>query len=120
MTASSFTRQTILDALLRDTPFAGISEHWVGIWTGNPATTGAEVQASEYGRVAVTFSDLFENDVEVLFDVALSTWGTLAYLVVVDQQTGGNILGWATGSGDPIAHGIQPRIAVGNLDWNLT
>lgn len=120
MTASAFTQQTLLDTLLRGIPYAGADEHWVAIWTANPATTGAEVQADEYTRVAVSFSSLFESEAEILFPVALSTWGTMAYLVVLDAQTGGNKLGWAAGSGDPVVHGIQVRVAPTDLGWTLT
>ena len=123
MASSVYTETVVRDALLRGVTLQGINTHFLAIWSnGTPeSTNGVEVGAVEYTRQAVTFDTNYKNQNRIVFPQAVSSWGDIDYLVVVDQQgTGGNILGWGQASGRTITSGLSVVIEIGDLTVNMT
>lgn len=60
----------------------------------------------------------FENAVDVQFDVASSSWGTITHVALWDSLTGGNALAsYAVSNSKSIDAEEQVRFAIGELEF---
>ena len=96
------------------------------MYTSDPtdAGSGTEVSGGSYARTAVTFgapSDgVSTNSAAVEFPQATGSWGTVAYIGILDASTSGNLLyHTALDASKTIASGDVFRIATGSLSVTL-
>jgi hypothetical protein len=99
----------------------------VALYTTDPtdADTGTEISGNAYARQSVTFSapsnGATSNSAAVEFPQATGSWGTVAYLGLLDASTGGNLLyHTALDASKTIDTGDVFRIAIGSLAVTLT
>jgi len=114
---SVYTENLVLSALLRGQQ-AVVSGTWLALFTAYPADgLGGEVTAAEYVRVSVTFDATFVNDAELVWPMAVTSWGSIEYLVVVDSgvKGAGNIILWEDGVGNTVIPGRRVKIAAGQF-----
>ena len=95
---SNYLENALLNAVLRAGSYTSPSDVFVGLFTSDPtdAVTGTEVSGGAYTRKQVTFAapvaGVATSDVDVAFDQATATWGTITHLALFDAVTGGNML----------------------------
>ena len=98
---SAYLENTILDLVLRGTPYTPPSAVYLALFTNNPtdANTGSEVNSvgTGYSRKQMVFSSpssngAISNSNEILFDPATASFGKVTHLGVFDAETGGNLL----------------------------
>jgi len=74
---------------------------YLALFTTDPGAVGdmsGEVTAADYARVAITFGapatpGVFANDAPASFPVALTGWGTIGWVGIVDSAvTGGGLM----------------------------
>ena len=76
---------------------------WIGLFIGNPYTSGTEVNKSDYQRFSVTMGAPTQNetsgvcksvnvgDSDNVSVAAETNWGNVSYFGIMDAQTNGNI-----------------------------
>jgi hypothetical protein len=95
---SNYLENALINATLRNTAFTSPTTVYVGLYTTDPtdANTGTEVSGGSYTRKAVTFgapsNGVSTNSAAVTFDAATASWGTVAFMGLLDASTGGNLL----------------------------
>jgi len=112
---STQTANTVLNVLLRQQSAVG-EPTWLALFGAHPAFgTISEFTAGDYERVSVTFDASFVNDAELVWPMALTPWGVIEFIVVVDTATKGtgNIILWEDGSGSSVIAGNRVKIAAG-------
>ena len=86
--------------VLRGTQCSGFSPY-LAYFDSNPSSGGAEIQADDYTRTAVTMSEpiqqtsgsgaaLSQNTALAMTPNAASNWGNVSYVGIMDAQTAGN------------------------------
>jgi hypothetical protein len=95
---SNFLENALINATLRNTAYTSPTTVYVGLYTSDPTdgNTGTEVSGGSYARTAVTFgapsNGASLNDAAVEFPQATASWGTVAYIGILDAATSGNLL----------------------------
>ena len=100
---SNYLEVALLNAVFRGTAFTSPANIFVALYTSNPtdADTGTEVNAAEYARQTVTFTEptqdaqgraRISNSNEIVFPIAQSNWGTVTHIGLRDAATAGNLL----------------------------
>ena len=124
---SNFLEDAIINATLRNTSYTSPTTVYVGLYTTDPtdANTGTQVSGGSYARTAVTFgipsNGVSTNSAAVEFPQATASWGTVAYLGILDAATGGNLLyHTALDTSKTIDTGDIFKIAVGSLSVTLS
>ena len=98
MSAASNYAETLALTYLLTTGSATRPTSWyVGLFTTNPtdAGSGTEVSGNNYSRKAVSFTvtnDTATNSATVTFDPASGSWGTIGWIGIYDNTSGGNLL----------------------------
>ena len=100
---------------------------YVALHTADPTNAGTEgeVSAGDYSRQSVATTDwsksgsgptTIENDAEVSFGVATSSWGTITHFSIWDAETAGNPL-WsaAVTEAKEITEDDEARFPIGSL-----
>jgi hypothetical protein len=93
---SDYAENKILDHCLGTATWTKPTAVYLGLFTADPgeATGGTEVSGGSYARQAVAFdpSDggATDNTSEIAFPVATADWGTIGWVVIFDNVTGGN------------------------------
>ena len=123
---SNYLENALINATLRNTAYTSPTTVYVGLYTSDPtdAGSGTEVSGGSYARTAVTFgapSDgVSTNSAAVEFPQATASWGTVAYIGILDASTSGNLLyHTALDASKTIASGDVFRIATGSLSVTL-
>lgn len=123
---SNYLENALINATLRNTAYTSPATVYVGLYTSDPtdAGSGTEVSGGSYARTAVTFgapSDgVSTNSAAVEFPQATASWGTVAYIGILDASTSGNLLyHTALDASKTIASGDVFRIATGSLSVTL-
>ena len=123
---SNYLENALINATLRNTAYTSPTTVYVGLYTSDPtdAGSGTEVSGGSYARTAVTFgapSDgVSTNSAAVEFPQATASWGTVAYIGILDASTSGNLLyHTALDASKTIASGHVFRIATGTLSVTL-
>jgi hypothetical protein len=124
---SNFLETALINATLRNTSYTSPATVYVGLYTSDPtdANTGTEVSGGSYARTAVTFGSpsngTSTNSAAVEFPQATGSWGTVAYIGILDASTSGNLLyHTALDVSKTIDTGDIFKIAIGSLSVNLS
>ena len=122
---SNYLENKILLHVLSNTAYTSPTTVYLGLHTADPtdAGTGTEVSGGSYARqsFASTISgNAASNTSAIDFPTATANWGTVGWVAVWDNLTGGNLLfhGALTAS-KAIASGDVFRIPAGDLDITL-
>jgi hypothetical protein len=123
---SNYLENALINATLRNTSYTSPTTVYVGLYTSDPtdAGSGTEVSGGSYARTAVTFgapsNGVSTNSAAVEFPQATGSWGTVAYIGLLDASTSGNLLyHTALDASKTIASGDVFRIATGSLSVTL-
>lgn len=125
---SNYLEVALLNATLNGTTYTAPATVYVSLWTSNPgdAGDGTEVTGGSYARTAVSFatasgtSGNVLNDADVTFPTATASWGTVGWIGINDNSTGGNLLyHTALDTAKAIDSGDIFKIATGNLSVTL-
>lgn len=124
---SNFLETALINATLRNTSYTSPATVYVGLYTTDPtdANTGTEVSGGSYARTAVTFgapsNGASLNDAAVEFPQATASWGTVAYIGILDAATSGNLMyHTALDTSKTIDTGDIFKIAIGSLSVTLS
>jgi hypothetical protein len=122
MSKTDFLEDSMLNHILRNTPYTPAATVYVGLFTATPgeAGGGTEVTGNNYARKAVTFgapsAGTITNNADVVFDQASGSWGTISYFALFDALTNGNMLYYgALTSSKTINSGDQLKFASGGI-----
>lgn len=96
---TTYLANKILDHIFLNTTYAQPTIY-VGVSTSDPGDTGSQVgepSGNNYAREAVPDWDVAsggasENTNVITFNTASGSWGTIAYVFLIDALTGGNML----------------------------
>jgi hypothetical protein len=123
---SNYLENAIINATLRNTTYTSPATVYVSLWTSDPtdAGSGTEVSGGSYARTSVTFgapsNGVSTNSAAVEFPQATASWGTIGYIGINDNSTGGNLLyHTALDTSKTIDTGDIFKIASGNLSVTL-
>jgi len=95
---SNYLENALINGTLRATTYTAPSTVYLALYLTDPtdADTGTEVSGGSYARQAITFgapsNGSSSNSVAIEFPQATGTWGTVAYIGIRDNLTGGNLL----------------------------
>jgi len=124
---SNYLENALINATLRNTSYTSPATVYVGLYTTDPtdANTGTEVSGGSYARTAVTFGAPSDgaslNDAAVEFPQATASWGTVAYIGILDAATSGNLMyHTALDTSKTIDTGDIFKIAIGSLSVTLS
>lgn len=122
----------LLDKYFSAADFTPPSNLFIGICTGGVTEAGVatgEPSGSGYGRVQLTNNatnfpaannGAKSNGVAIQFPEASGSWGTIAYVFVADQSSGGNIIAYgAISPTKAIDSGDTFILPIGDLDITL-
>jgi hypothetical protein len=123
---SNYLENALINVTLRNTAYTSPTTVYVCLYTSDPtdANTGTEVSGGSYARTSVTFgapSDgVSTNSAAVEFPQATGSWGTVAYIGILDNSTSGNLLYHTIlDASKTIASGDIFKIAIGSLSVTL-
>lgn len=123
---SNYLENAIINATLRNTTYTSPATVYVSLWTSDPtdAGSGTEVSGGSYARTSVTFGapsgGVSTNSAAVEFPQATASWGTIGWIGINDNTTGGNLLyHTALDTSKDIDSGDIFKIATGNLSVTL-
>jgi len=123
---SNYLENALINATLRNTSYTSPTTVYVGLYTSDPTdgNSGSEISGGSYARTAVTFgapsNGVSTNSAAVEFPQATGSWGTVAYIGILDASTSGNLLyHTALDASKTIASGDVFRIATGSLSVTL-
>ena len=122
---SNYLENKILLHVLSNTAYTSPTTVYLGLHTADPtdAGTGTEVSGGSYARqsFASTISgNAASNTSAIEFPTATGSWGTLGWVGVWDNVSGGNLLfHGALTTSKTIASGDVFRVPAGDLDITL-
>lgn len=123
---SNYLENALINATLRNTTYTSPATVYVGLYTTDPtdANTGTEVSGNGYARTAVTFgapsNGASTNNADVEFPQATGSWGTIGWIGILDNSSGGNLLyHTALTTSKSIDTDDIFKIATGNLSVTL-
>lgn len=129
--ASNYLENKVLDHVLTSTGYTAPSTRYLALFTADSGQLEAGTLTNEvstsgtgYARKAVTFAAASggssATNATVTFDAATASWGTIGYVAVMDQATGGNVLFWgAVTTSKTIDTGDTFQVTSGNLTISL-
>ena len=122
---SNYLENKILLHVLSNTAYTSPAAVYLGLHTADPtdAGTGTEVSGGSYARQSFSSTvsgNAASNTSAIDFPTATASWGTVGWVAVWDNLTGGNLLfhGALTAS-KTIASGDVFRVPAGDLDITL-
>ena len=95
---SNYLENALINVTLRATGYTAPTTVYVGLYTSDPtdANTGTEVSGGSYARKSATFgapsNGASTTSADITFDQATASWGTIAYIGILDALTSGNLL----------------------------
>ena len=122
---SNYLENKILLHVLSNTAYTSPTTVYLGLHTADPtdAGSGTEVSGGSYARqsFASTISgNAASNTSAIEFPTATASWGTVGWVAVWDNLTGGNMLFYgALTASKTIASGDVFRVPAGDLDITL-
>lgn len=101
--ASDFLENKLLDHTLRNVAYTAPATVYLALFTSNTGLetnnlgSATEITGDAYQRTAATFgnaavSGSISNSASITFPTALSNWGIVTDVALVDASTGGNVL----------------------------
>lgn len=119
---SNYLENKILDHVLKNTSYTSPTTVYLGLYTTDPtdAGSGTEVSGGSYARQPISFatasSGSSASSADITFPQATASWGTVAYVGILDQLTTGNLLfHTALTTSKAIDTGDIFKITTGNL-----
>jgi hypothetical protein len=123
---SNYLENALINVTLRATSYTAPTTVYVGLYTSDPtdANTGTEVSGGSYARKSATFgapsNGVSTTSADIQFDQATASWGTIAYIGILDALTSGNLLYHTPlDTSKDIATGDIFKIASGSLTVTL-
>lgn len=122
---SNYLETKILEHVLANTAYSSPTTVYLGLHTADPtdAGTGTEVSGGSYARqsFASTISgNAASNTSAIEFPTATGSWGTIGWVAVWDNVSGGNMLFHGSlATSKTIASGDVFRVPAGDLDITL-
>jgi hypothetical protein len=123
---SNYLENALINATLRNTSYTSPTTVYVGLYTSDPtdANTGTEVTGGSYARQSVTFgapsNGVSTNSAAIEFPQATASWGTVGWIGILDNSTGGNLMyHTALDTSKTIDTGDIFKIAIGSLSVTL-
>lgn len=123
---SNYLENALINVTLRATSYTAPTTVYVGLYTSDPtdANTGTEVSGGSYARKSATFgapsNGASTTSADITFDQATASWGTIAYIGILDALTSGNLLYHTPlDTSKDIATGDIFKIASGSLTVTL-
>jgi len=130
---SDYLEQKIIEAVLKNTSFAGGATLYVGLATAvssgeTPSVT--EVTGGSYARVSIASNTSagwtangqvggayeYQNQAVITFPTATADWGTVSHWLLYDASTSGNLLYYcALDVSKSVLNGDTPSFAAGTL-----
>jgi len=99
---SDYLEVALLNHVFRNTPYTSPTTVYAALFLTTPGETniGSEVVGNGYVRKAVAFTSPVQisniatifNSADISFPAATGSWGTVAYIGLMDALTGGNLL----------------------------
>ena len=124
---SNYLENALINGTIRGTTYTAPSTIYVALYTTDPtdADTGTEVSGGSYARQSATFAapsnGSSASNADVTFPQATANWGTVAYIGLRDNVTGGNLLYHTPlDASKTIETGDIFKIASGNLTVTLS
>lgn len=122
MPKTYYLDNNFLNQALRNTSWTPPATVYVALYIVSPGVGGGgtEVSGGSYARQLVTFAapsnGSTASDIEVLFPIATSNWGTIVAFAFLDAPSGGNMLYFSTLSTPRVvAVSDQVRFPAGQL-----
>lgn len=123
---SNYLENALINATLRNTSYTSPTTVYVALFTSDPtdAGSGTEVSGGSYARQSASFAapsnGASATNADITFPTATGTWGTIGWIGIYDNVTGGNLLyHTALDSSKTIETGDILKIASGNLTVTL-
>ena len=96
MPATTYFQTLVLGHAILQKPFS-IEDWYLGLFLADPTVAGnvsSEVDAAEYVRRSIFWSNTYTNSTEIVFPTAQSQWGAVAYIGVLNSPAlgSGNML----------------------------
>lgn len=124
---SNYLENALINATLRATTYTAPSTVYLALYLTDPtdADTGTEVSGGSYARQSITFgapsNGLTSNSAPIEFPAATAPWGTIRYIGIRDNVTGGNLLyHTALDASKEIGTDDIFKITAGNLSVTLS
>lgn len=98
---TDYLKKKLLDHCLGVASYTMPTTVYLALSTTNPTKTGStagEIVGNGYARQSITFSAATlgtgstSNSSDVTFPIPTASWGTIAYIGIMDAATGGNML----------------------------
>lgn len=123
MAATTYFKTLVLDHALLQKPFS-IQDWYLGLWTANPTQAGllaGEVTAGDYIRKGIGWTAAYDNDALIQWAPALSSWGTITYIALINSPTKGtgNMLGYQSAGPFLVEIGRPLEVPIGGLIADL-
>ncbi len=129
MYASNYFENQMMSLLLGGTGITAPSNLYLALFASNPGETGnagTEISYTGYERMPITFEPptvsgsglAIENNTAITFTEAPASAGTVQYVGIFDQASGGNM--WLYGALTTplnIQSGVRPVFQIGSLKW---
>ena len=122
---SNYLENKILLHVLSNTSYTSPTTVYLGLHTADPtdAGSGTEVSGGSYARqsfASTVSGNAASNTSAIEFPTATGSWGTIGWVGVWDNSTGGNLLfHGALTTSKTIASGDVFRVPAGDLDITL-
>lgn len=124
---SNYLENALINGTLRATTYTAPSTVYLALYLTDPtdADTGTEVSGGSYARQSITFgapsNGLTSNSAPIEFPAATAPWGTIGYIGIRDNLTGGNLLyHTALDASKEIGTDDIFKITAGNLSVTLS
>ena len=126
---SNYLENKVLDHVLGGGDYTRPGSVYIALYTVAPSDTGGgtEVTGGSYARATVTNNatnwpaasgGAKSNGTEITFTTATASWGTVVAFGILDADSSGNLLVWATlTTNKTIDLGDTAKFAVGELDY---
>jgi hypothetical protein len=116
-------RGKLMQAVFAKGTYTGASAFYVGLFNGDPTTTGKEITGGGYTRLPVDLTVAGTNATnsnKVLWEPATTDWGNVNYAAVFDAVTAGDMIATAVLSQPlTILTDTSARISPGSLTIDM-
>jgi len=125
---SNYLENALLNAVLRNTAYTSPTTVYLALYTSDPSDSdlGSEVSVSGtgYARQEISLTapsdGVTSNSADILFPIALSSWGVVTHIGIRDALTNGNLLFYgAISIAKTVSTADQFTIKTGNLTISL-
>lgn len=124
---SDYLENAIINATLRGQVWTPPATVYLALYTSDPtdAKTGTEVSGGAYARQTIAFNTPMNgassSSVDVLFPIAIASWGTVTHIGLFDAVSAGNLLyHGALTNPKTIAIDDQLKITAGDITVSLS